>query len=512
MLPERAMSDRPVRVRIGPSPTGEPHVGTAYIALFNLAFARKHGGRFVLRIEDTDQERSRPEWEQQIMEGLRWLGLQWDEGPDVGGPHGPYRQSERREIHARHAHLLVERGHAYRCFCTKERLDELRARQKAEKQNIGYDRHCRDLPAAEIEQHLAAGREFVVRMKMPLDGETVVKDRLRGDVSFANAGVDDQVLLKSDGFPTYHLANVVDDRLMGITHVIRAEEWITSTPKHVLLYAMFGWEPPTFVHMPLLRNADKSKISKRKNPVSIMDYKQRGYTPAAVLNYLAMLGWTMPDGREVFTFDDFVANFDLDRIILGGPTFDLDKLTWLNGKYYREQMDDEALVEQLLAGPFSRENLRRIVPLIRERIDKAEDFVPATDYFFRGEIELPLEDLKPKKRTFKELAALLEELVEVLDRQVDFSPAALEALARELGERHGWSTKDFFMPLRVALTGRKASPPLFDTMSVLGRALVRRRIRGALEVAKREAAEEARRLQKEAAEAKKASKGAAPER
>jgi glutamyl-tRNA synthetase len=497
------MSDRPVRVRIGPSPTGEPHVGTAYIALFNLAFARRHGGKFVLRIEDTDQERSKPEWEQQIMEGLRWLGLQWDEGPDVGGPFGPYRQSERREIHARHAHLLVERGEAYRCFCTRERLEALRAEQKAAKVNLGYDRHCRELAAEAIQAELAAGKEYVIRMKMPTSGVTVVPDRLRGDVAFENAGVDDQILLKADGFPTYHLANVVDDHLMEISHVIRAEEWINSTPKHLVLYRAFGWEPPVFVHMPLLRNADKSKISKRKNPVSILDYKQRGYTPPAVLNYLAMLGWTMPDGRELFGFDEFVQEFDLDRIVLGGPTFDLDKLTWLNGKYYREKLTDADLVDQLLSGPFAREQLLRIVPLIRERVDKAEDFIPMTDYFFRGDVELPLEELKPKKRSFKEVADVLEELVDPLEKQVDFSAAALEAVCRAFAEARGWSTKDLFMPLRIAVTGRKASPPLFDTMSVLGRALVRRRLRTAVERARSAAADEARKAQAEAAETKK---------
>jgi glutamyl-tRNA synthetase len=482
----------PVRVRIGPSPTGEPHVGTAYIALFNLAFARRHGGRFVLRIEDTDQERSRPEWEQQIMQGLSWLGLKWDEGPDVGGPCGPYRQSERTAIYAEQVQVLLERGHAYRCFCTRERLDALRETQKANKETSRYDGFCRALSAEDVASRQAEGLPFVVRMKMPLDGETVVQDELRGEVRIQNQQVDDQVLMKSDGFPTYHLANVVDDHLMGITHVIRAEEWISSTPKHVVLYEMFGWTPPKFVHMPLLRNQDKSKISKRKNPVSILDYRDRGFLPAAVINYLAMLGWTMPDGREVFDFDTFVEHFDLSRISLGGPIFDLEKLQWLNGKYYREVLDDEALTDALCESLFARERIRALVPLLKERIDTAEQFVPGTEYFFSGDVAYEAAELLPKKKSFGELREILERFAEAVDRHVAFDAASLEDFCREFAEGSGWKTRDLFMPIRLALTGRSATPPLFDTMAVLGRAKVRRRLRTALERLKPAAAEEAR--------------------
>jgi len=480
-----------VRVRIAPSPTGEPHVGTAYVALFNLAMARKNGGQFILRIEDTDQERSRPEWEREIMNGLRWLGLEWDEGPDKGGPYGPYRQSERQAIYAEHAEILVSRGAAYRCFCTKERLDALREKQKVEKvATPGYDRHCRELTADEVSGRRAAGEASVIRLKMPTDGQTVIKDGLRGDVTFENTTVDDQVLLKSDGFPTYHLANVVDDHLMKITHVIRAEEWINSTPKHLVLYRGFGWEPPLFFHLPLLRNEDKSKISKRKNPVSILDYKQRGFLPEVVLNYLAGMGWTMPDGREVFTKEDFFANFTWERISLGGPIFDLDKLAWLNGKYFREKLDDAQLTKLIRDTLFDEATLSKIVPLLRARIDTLEQFIPATDFFFRGDVKVAPEDLKPKKRTFKEVAEVLELLAVELDKQVDFSAAGLEALLRAFSEKTGWSTKDLFMPIRLAVTGRADTPPLFDTMSVLGRALVRRRIRSAIELSKAEAKKE----------------------
>jgi glutamyl-tRNA synthetase len=486
------MKQSNVRVRIGPSPTGEPHVGTAYIALFNLAFARKHGGQFVLRIEDTDQDRSKRQWETQIIEGLKWLGLDWDEGPDKGGPYGPYRQSERGPIYREHVEQLLATRHAYRCFCSKDRLDELREKQRANKETLGYDRHCRELAPEDVQTKLDDNLPHVIRMKMPTSGETVVQDRLRGEVKIANEQVDDQILLKSDGFPTYHLANVVDDHLMKITHVIRAEEWINSTPKHVVLYNMFGWTAPEFIHMPLLRNPDKSKISKRKNPVSIMDYQQRGFLPAAVVNYLAMLGWTMPDGQEMFSLAEFIENFSWERISLGGPIFDLEKLSWLNGRYFRETMSDEQFAAYLKDTVFTDAYLKQIAPLMRERVDVGEQFVPATQYFFCGDISFDAAAVKPKNRTYKELRKLLEKFADRIDRQLDFGPEALEALARDFVEEHEWTGREFFMPLRMALTGSKATPPLFDTMSVLGRALVRRRLRSAIVVFKKAASDESK--------------------
>ena len=492
-----------VRVRIGPSPTGEPHVGTAYIALFNLAFARQQGGRFVLRIEDTDQTRSKPEWERQIMAGLRWLGLDWDEGPDVGGPYGPYRQSERTEIYQRHVQQLLDAGHAYRCFTTDEELAELRARQLANKETPRYDGRHRDLPADTVEAWMGEGKPFVVRMKVPQPGKTVVKDALRKPITIDHEQVDDQVLQKSDGFPTYHLANVVDDHLMGITHVIRAEEWIPSTPKHLLLYEMFGWEPPTFIHMPLLLNKDGSKISKRKSPVSILDYQQRGYMPKAVLNFLSLLGMTMPDERELFTFDEFAKALAWDRINVKGAKFDVDKLTWLNGKYLREVMTEDDFVAALREQVFSEEKLRALVPLYRERIDKFEDFVGSSAYFFTGEVELDPVLLKPKKQTYQATKEVLEKLLERVETQVDFSHEALEQAVRAFAEEVEWKSKDLFMPLRVALTGRKASPGLFEVMSVLGRALTRRRLRGAVEVLKQAADAERKAAQRAAKEEKK---------
>ena len=313
-----------VRVRLAPSPTGPPHVGTAYTALFNLAFARKHGGKFILRIEDTDQTRSRPEYEKRLMDALRWLGIDWDEGPDIGGPHAPYRQSERLEIYQKYARQLVDQGHAYYCFCTSERLAELRAEQRRNKQQqLGYDGHCRELPAAEVEEKLDQGLPSVVRLMVPDEGICVLQDVLRGDISFEYRLLDDQILLKSDGFPTYHLAVVVDDHLMGITHVIRGEDWIPSAPKHLLLYQRFGWAPPVYVHQPLLLNPDGSKLSKRRNPTSIDYYRRAGYLGPALRNFLGLMTIAPPGEEDKFSLEKMIEHFDLSRIRLGGCIFDL---------------------------------------------------------------------------------------------------------------------------------------------------------------------------------------------
>lgn len=480
-----------VRTRIAPSPTGDPHVGTAYVALFNYALARRHGGQFILRIEDTDRERSSLASEAMIFDALRWLGLRWDEGPDEGGPHGPYRQSERTAIYREHADLLVARGAAYPCFCSRERLDALREEQKAKKLNFGYDGRCRSIDRDEAAGRRAAGESCVVRLAMPSSGETVVNDLLRGEVRFDNAQVDDQVLLKSDGFPTYHLANVVDDHLMGITHVIRAEEWLSSLPKHVTLYAGFGWEAPVFCHLPLLRNADRSKISKRKNPVSLNFYRRAGYLPEAMLNYLALMGWAMPDEHEEFSVEEFVSEFTLERISLGGPVFDVEKLRWLNGKYLR-RLSPPQLLERLRAQLLSDGHLLEVLPLVQERIDTLEGFFEYASFFFTGEVaydEEALEAMVPKGRTpadtSKALRALLEEEVDPL---LEWTKEALEAAIRRFAEKSGWPAKEIFMALRVAATGRAASPPLFETLAVLGKETCRRRLRRAADALKTGAA------------------------
>jgi len=477
---------RPVRVRIAPSPTGDPHVGTAYIALFNYAFAKSRGGKFLLRIEDTDRARSTPESEAAILRALSWVGLAWDEGPDIGGPHGPYRQSERLAIYKRELEPLLASGAAYRCFCTAERLEAVRIEQRRQGLFVGYDGLCHGRTSDDVATRLGAGEPYVVRLAMPRTGETVFVDRLRGEVKFENAQIDDQILLKTDGFPTYHLANVVDDHLMAVTHVIRAEEWLSSTPKHVQLYKAFGWQAPEWVHMPLLRNADKSKISKRKNPVSLDYYRDAGFLPEALLNYLGTMGWSISGDREQFTLPEMVAAFSFDRVSLGGPVFDLVKLSAMNADYLRA-LDDAAIVARLREWRLSDERLRALIPLARERMQRLDEFVPLTDFFFSGDLDYApvAKDLLPKERTPKQVAEMLGLFSEALDTQRDFSPPGLEAFTRGFAEKNGWSSKELFMLLRVAATARKATPPLFETLSVLGRELVRRRIRLCSELIKK---------------------------
>src|SRR5262245_41499698 len=473
-----------IRTRIAPSPTGDPHVGSAYVALFNRALARQHGGKFVLRIEDTDRERSHPKSEAMIFESLRWLGLDWDEGPDVGGPFAPYRQTERSEVYKRHADELVQKGAAYLCFCTRERLDALREEQKAKKQNFGYDGLCRGLDPGDAAKRRAAGEPCVVRLKMPREGELLVHDLLRGEIRFEAAQVDDQVLLKSDGFPTYHLAVVVDDHLMQISHVIRAEEWISSLPKHFQLYKGFGWEPPIHCHLPLLRNADRSKISKRKNPVSINYYRRAGFLPEAVLNYLALMGFSMPDEREEFSVQEFTDAFVLERVSLGGPVFDLQKLTWLNGKYLR-RLAPAQLLERLRREPLSDEYLLRVLPLVQERVDTLEAFFDYASFFFVGDVGYDPKELAPEGHAPAEYAKVLKAVLEDhLDPLLEWDTVALEAALRAAAEKTGWPPKEVMMTVRVAATGRAATPPLYETLAVLGKERVRRRLKRASETPK----------------------------
>jgi glutamyl-tRNA synthetase len=457
-------------------------VGTAYIALFNYAFARRHGGRFVLRIEDTDRERYTPGSEQAILEALRWLGLSWDEGPDVGGPHEPYRQSERLPSYHEHVRRLLAEGKAYRCFCTRERLDALRKQQMAAKASfLGYDGCCRGIDRAQAEQRAAAGESHVVRLRVPDEGTTIVADRLRGDVAFSHAEIDDQVLLKSDGFPTYHLANVVDDHVMGITHVIRGEEWLSSTPKHVLLYQAFGWEAPEWYHLGLLRNADKSKLSKRKNPVSIIHYRELGFLPSTFLNFLATLGFSLGDDRERFSLQEMIDAFDWSKVSTGGPVFDPRKLEAFNADDIRA-LSPEALYEHVVAHVLRPERLRAMLALAHERLTRLDDFVPYASFFFGAGLDYGpvLPQLRIKGRTHAQSAKLLRAFVEEIERDPQaraFTPAGLEAFARGFGERNGWKPRDLFTLLRIAVTGRTAAPPLFDTMALVGKDRARLRLR-----------------------------------
>jgi len=466
----------PPRVRIAPRPTGDPHIGTAYMGLFDLVFARKHGGKVLPRIEDTDQTRHRKMSEDMIMDALRWAGIQWDEGPDVGGPVGPYRQSERLPLYREHAEKLVADGKAYRCFCSSERLDQVREAQLARKENPGYDRHCRELPASEVSRLMAEGKPSVVRLKAPIGGKTTVLDGLRGEVEFDASMIDDLVLLKTDGFPTYHLASVVDDHHMKITHVIRGEEWLSSAPKHVLLYAAFGWTPPQFIHMPLLRNPDRSKISKRKNPTSILYYKRKGILPETLRNYLGMMGWSMPDEREKFSTAEMIENFTWDRMGLGGPVFDLAKLSWLNGQYLRE-LDTETYFQYLKKHLFSDDYFRAIIPLVRDRVECLENFVDWTGYFFSGDLnyegrQLPAPGVDPAAA-----AQWLPKVLDALEALDAWDAASIKGALNGFVKSAGLKTKDVFMTLRVAITGTLHSPDLVESMAVLGKEMVRRRIR-----------------------------------
>lgn len=488
------MSNKRVRVRIAPSPTGDPHVGTAYIGLFNYAFAKHNQGDFLLRIEDTDRTRFSGDSEQQIFDSMKWLGLNYDEGPDVGGDKGPYRQSERFHIYKEYAEKLVEKGEAYYCFCTSERLQKLRDRQVAMKQAPGYDGHCRNLTAEEVKSKLEAGEAYVIRLRMPYEGETIVKDELRGNIIFENSKIDDQVLLKSDGFPTYHLANIVDDYLMGITHVIRAEEWIASTPKHIQLYKAFGWEEPKWYHMPLLRNADKTKISKRKNPVSLNYYREEGYLREGLLNFLALMGWSLGGDKEIFTLDEMIENFSFDRISLGGPVFDLVKLGWVNNHHMRLKDIDEltklALPYYIAKGYYKDENLseveynklKRIVEITREGAQTLKELPELSSIYFEDEFELPIIDETMNKKERKSIEKLKSSLeaeigkksiglfVEKISKQnEDISEEEAKTILTELQEELGEGPGAVIMPLRAVVTGKARGADLYTVISIIGK-------------------------------------------
>ena len=486
-----------VRTRIAPSPTGDPHVGTAYIALFNFCFARQHGGQFILRIEDTDQMRSTPESERMILDTLRWLGLDWDEGPDVGGPHGPYRQSERMELYREHAMRLVEQGDAFYCFATAEELDEMRREQMARGETPKYDGRGLHLSQEEVRSRLASGTPHVIRMKVPEEGVCTFRDRLRGAIEIPWSQVDMQVLLKADGMPTYHLANVVDDRLMGITHVIRGEEWINSAPKHQLLYRYFGWDMPELCHMPLLRNPDKSKLSKRKNPTSISFYQAMGYLPEAVLNYLGRMGWSMPDEEEKFSLAQMIASFDIDNVHLGGPVFDREKLDWLNGRWIREDLDDDQFADRVAEWALNRDNLLRVIPLIRGRVEKFTDIAPLTTFLFSGFPPLTTESFVHGKLEADTVQRILQFSSWRLDGLRHWSRDELYAELSQIASHLELKLKDFLAPLFVAVAGSSSAPPLFDAMAILGPDMVRARVRHALDVAGSPSKKQLKNLEKE---------------
>ena len=468
-----------VRTRIAPSPTGAPHVGTAYMALFNLAFARKHGGKMILRIEDTDQARSTKNSEDAILDALKWLGLEWDEGPDCGGEYGPYRQSERLETHQAAVQRLLELGHAYRCFCTPERLDALRKEQIANKETPRYDGHCLSLSQEQIQEKMDRGEPYVIRMKVPAEGECVFLDELRGEVRIDWKQIDHQIIQKSDGFPTYHLANVVDDHAMQISHVIRGEEWISSTPKHVLLYQQLGWEPPVFAHLPLLRNPDKSKLSKRKNPTGIYYYRDAGFLPEAMLNYLGMMGYTLPDQREVFSLTELAESFEIKRMSLGGPIFDIAKLKWLNGRYLRKQISPDEVVDRLMNWKANKENFSKILGLALPRLETLSDFFPLSGHLFQESPEYKTEDLIGKSEA-AEVSRLLKIAEWELEKIKHWDREQLASVFQNMAEMEEMKLKDLLRPFFFAISGSAVSLPLFDGMALLGPDLSRVRLRIAL--------------------------------
>jgi glutamyl-tRNA synthetase len=469
-----------VRTRVAPSPTGDPHVGTAYMALFSYCFAKQQGGQFLLRIEDTDVARSTKASEQKILDSLRWLGLEWDEGPDVEGPFGPYRQSERLDIYKAHVEQLLEQGDAFYCFCSTDDLDAMRQAQMAAGETARYDGRCAHCSAEDVKAKLEAGTPHVVRMKVPSEGTCRFEDKLRGTIEIDWSQIDMQVLMKGDGFPTYHLAVVVDDHLMGITHIIRGEEWINSAPKHQLLYQYFNWPMPELIHMPLLRNPDKSKLSKRKNPTSIGFYKDMGYLPEAVLNYLGMLGWSMPSGEEKFSLEEMVTAFDIERISMGAPVFDVEKLTWLNGRWLRESLSDDDFIDRLVEWRFNRDQLQQVIPLVKERVDVFSQLAPMTAYLVEGMPEISAESFAASKQSEDELKRSLQFALWVLEAQQDWQSASLQSALKALAEAMDIKIRDFLGPLFVAVSGRPVSPPLFDSMAILGADMTRARIRHAL--------------------------------
>ena len=471
-----------VRVRIAPSPTGDPHVGTAYMALFNMVFARHFGGKFIVRIEDTDRKRSRPEYEENIFKALRWLGITWDEGPDIGGPFGPYRQSERTEIYRQHVDMLLKSGKAYKCFATPEELAEMREIAAATGGKQGYDRRYRNLSEEEVREREAAGQPYVVRLKVPTSGECVFEDTIKGRISFPWADIDDQVLLKSDGFPTYHLGVVVDDHLMGITHVIRGDEWISSTPKHIYLYEAFGWEPPIFIHMPLLLGNDGKKLSKRRNPTSIFYYRDSGYLPEAFMNFLTLMGYSMTDGREMYGLDEIIRDFDPSRIGASSAIFALQKLDWLNQQYIINTIPQDKLWERIKSWSMNDAFMEKIMPLCHSRMKNFGDFMALADFLFINHLPLTQELFQVPGIEPVHAASILQTMIWSMDALENWKGSGLNQASREVAAACDVNYKKVVIPLLFAsLMGKKHGLPLFDSADLLGKDRVRARLLLAIE-------------------------------
>ncbi len=494
-----------VRTRMAPSPTGEMHVGSMAILLKNYAFAKKHDGKFVLRIEDTDKVREVAGGVQSIQDIIHDYGLDWDEGPVKDGEFGPYIQSERVDLYAKYVDQLVKSGKAYYCTCSKERLEEVREKQRAEKIPPKYDRHCRSRQEA-VKKEIEEGASFVVRLVVPDNEEITFNDLIRGDITFNSNEVDDQVLLKSDGYPTYHMAVVVDDHLMGVTHIMRGEEWISSTPKHILLYKAFGWDLPVFAHIPLFLNPDgKGKMSKRKGTVSAMSFLDKGYLPEAMLNFFMILGWTPQDQREMLSLGEYIDEFDPTDVSKNSVVFDIKKLDWINGQYIRKLYTEGNLnsfwpaelgkpeenhhvgklslsdrIERFVPVDFPRDKFGRILELVYERLERLDQFATLTDFFYK-EIELD-QSLLLKKGDSDLVRGELEETKLKFEKLEDWEIAGIEKVIRGLQEKNDWKKGQYFMMVRIAVTGSKATPPLFETIEVLGRERTVGRLHQALSV------------------------------
>lgn len=451
-----------IRTRIAPSPTGlDVHVGSLATTLMNFAWAKKNNGQFIIRIEDTDQSRIIQGGEATMLATFNSLGLIADESPLVGGPYAPYRQSERLAIYKKYAEELITTGKAYYCVCTPERLDEMRKKQQAEKKIPKYDRQCYH-NQDEVKQKIKEGMKHVVRLLMP-DEEIAFDDVMRGHIVMHGSNLDDQVLMKSDGFPTYHLGVVVDDHLMQITHVLRGEEWLPSTPKHIVLYNAFGWDLPVFGHVSVLRNPDKSKLSKRKNPVWASDYLKKGILPEALLNYLSLMGWSHPEGKEKFTLEEYISVFDIKDVQTTAPVFDPVKLEWMNGVYIREMKIENLkskIIEQIGKG-YDENVVEQSVPLVQERMKKFSDYLPLCEFLFTAptSYEIPLEKYK----------GVLSEVAKSLSEITDFTPQAIGDSMALVAKNAGLKNSEFFQMLRVVITGKKISPPLNESMALLGR-------------------------------------------
>ncbi|MBY5356581.1 glutamate--tRNA ligase [Rhizobium leguminosarum] len=466
-----------VRVRIAPSPTGEPHVGTAYIALFNYLFAKKHGGEFILRIEDTDATRSTPEFETKVLDALKWCGLEWKEGPDIGGPYGPYRQSDRKEMYQPYGQELLDKGHAFRCFCTPARLEQMRETQRAAGKPPKYDGLCLNLTAEEVTSRMAAGETTVIRMKIPAEGSCDFTDGVYGDVSIPWDSVDMQVLVKADGMPTYHMANVIDDHLMKITHVARGEEWLASVPKHILLYRYFGWDEPVFMHLSLMRNADKSKLSKRKNPTSISYYSALGYIPEALMNFLGLFFIQIAEGEELLDINELSEKFDPENLSKAGAIFDIQKLDWLNGRWIREKLSEEEFQARVLTWAMENDRLKEGLRLSQTRISKLGELPDLAGFLLKSDLGLQSSDFAKIKSPPEEILEILNTVQPDLEKILEWNVETIEAELRAIADRMGKKLKVVVSPLFVAVSGSSRSLPLFDSMAILGRSVVRQRLK-----------------------------------